>query len=265
MKGKKVGLILSGGGARGFAHIGVLKVLEENKIKISCIAGSSMGIIIGSLYAAGLSAKKIEQIALSINQSGFLKILDITFSTEGLIKGDKIIEFVKNYLPVDRFEKLKIPLVINATDLVKKKEVVFKKGDLLSAIRAGISVPGLIVPERRNNQILMDGGLVNPLGLGLFKDIEHDFLIIVNVSTGFGGRVNLSRPSVIDLLKRSVNIMEEHLIELKLKTINEKYFLIQPEVEQFELFDMKQVKELISLGEIGAYKKIEKIKESYYS
>ncbi len=257
----KTGLVLSGGGARGFAHVGVLKVLDEKKIPISAIAGSSMGSIIGAFYASGLSGKKIEKIVKSITWKDFIRIMDLSFSRQGIIKGEKIIEFIKKYMKAETFEELKIPLIINATDLAKKKEVVFRKGNLFRAIRASISVPGLMIPEKINNKLLMDGGLINPLALGLFKKQDIDSCIIVNVGTGLGGKIDLEKPNIVDILKQSINIMQDELIELKLKTVKNHYVLIRPKIDHIKLFDIKDIEKMILKGENSTYKKLPEIEK----
>lgn len=257
----RVGLVLSGGGARGFAHIGVINVLEKHKIKISAVAGSSMGSVIGALYASGLSGKEIEKIVTKISWKEAVKILDITFSREGLIKGKRFTEFIGQHLKHKRFEELPIPLLINSTDIKTGEEIVFKKGEILRGIRASASFPGLMIPGRENGKILMDGGLVNPLASGLFDGLDIDFSIMVNVSTGFGGKINYEKPGMTDIFKISVNIMQEELIRLRLQQIKEDFILIRPDVTKANLFDISDISKLIKKGEIAGNKMIERVKK----
>ncbi|MBD3203249.1 hypothetical protein GF327_03075 [Candidatus Woesearchaeota archaeon] len=255
----KIGLVLSGGGARGFAHAGVIKVLEKHDIEISAVAGSSMGSIIGAFFAAGISAQEIEKNILNFKVRDFFKVLDISFSRTGLIKGEKAIDHILSLLPVKTFEELKIPLVVNAVDIINEKEVAFSSGDLYKAISAATCFPGFIEPKKVNKTLMMDGGLKNPLALGLLDDYDLDFCILVNVSTGFGKKINKKNPNIIDIFKLSVSLMQDEMIDLKLKTIKNDYILIQPDVEKMELWEINKSDKLIEEGENSANKKIDMI------
>ncbi|MFH0874969.1 MAG: patatin-like phospholipase family protein [archaeon] len=262
----KIGLVLSGGGARGLAHIGVLKIIDKHKIPISAIAGSSMGSIIGTLYASGLSALKIEDIMNGFRKRDFYHVLDFALSSQGLVRGEKAINYVLRFIRHKKIENLKIPLAINSTDLLAGKEVVFRKGNIFEALCASTSFPGAIIPKKKRNTFLLDGGLVNPLALGLLNENKIDFSIVVNVSTGFGKNINRKNPNVLDIFKQGVNIMQDELISLKLKTTPEDIVLIKPKVEKFDIWDMTNSNEIIKRGETGAKRVVKTIKEKikYY-
>lgn len=178
---KKVGLVLGSGSAKGLAHIGVLKYLEEMNIKIDCIAGSSIGAMIGGAYAAGISIRKIEDIALKTDLASSVKYFLPTISKSGLITGTKVKEFLKDIVGDIEIENLKIPFTATATDIFTGQEIVFNKGNLVEAIRASISVPIIFQPVIHDDQILVDGGLVNPLPVNIASKMGAEFIIAVNV------------------------------------------------------------------------------------
>ncbi|MBU0757625.1 MAG: patatin-like phospholipase family protein [Nanoarchaeota archaeon] len=263
MKNKKprIGLVLSGGGARGFAHIGVLKVLEENNIKIDAISGISMGAIVGALYSSGKSPNDIEKIILNIRLRDIFKLIEPSFSKKGFVKGEKLMGYIMKYLPAKDFKDLKIPLVISATDIMNEKEIVFKKGDLATALIATSCVPGVFEPKHIKSSYFVDGGIINPLGLGLLKRHKIDFSIVVNVTTAFGKNLNWNRPNILDVLKQSTNIMQDELIRLRLNSTKEKIVLILPKVEKYDLWDIRHHKKIIEFGEKAAKRNIKKIRK----
>jgi NTE family protein len=178
---KKVGLSLGSGSAKGLSHIGVIKLLEEMDIKIDYIAGSSIGAMIGGVYAAGISINKIEDIALKTDLASSVKYFLPTISKSGLISGLKVTEFLKNVVGDIDIEDLEIPFAATATDILTGQEIDFKNGNLVEAIRASISVPIIFQPVIHDNQILVDGGLANPLPVNIVREMGADFIIAVNV------------------------------------------------------------------------------------
>lgn len=153
-----VGLVLSGGGARGFAHIGVLRVLEKEGARFDVVAGTSMGAIIGAFYAAGHKADEIEKIVESIT---WRDVVDLSLRS-GLMKGERLHELLEEYLPAT-FEELKIPLAVITTDVESGEEVVHTEGDLITAVRASAGFPGAFEPIEMQGRTLGDGGIVNNL------------------------------------------------------------------------------------------------------
>lgn len=178
---KKVGLALGSGSAKGLSHIGVIKLLEEMDIKIDYIAGSSIGAMIGGAYAAGVSINEIEDIALKTDLASSVKYFLPTISKSGLISGTKVTEFLRDIVGDIKIENLKIPFTATATDILTGQEVNFSKGKLVEAIRASISVPIIFQPVIHDNQILVDGGLANPLPVNIVREMGADFIIAVNV------------------------------------------------------------------------------------
>ena len=178
---KKVGLALGSGSAKGLSHIGVIKLLEEMDIKIDYIAGSSIGAMIGGAYAAGVSINEIEDIALKTDLASSVKYFLPTISKSGLISGTKVTEFLRDIVGDIKIENLKIPFTATATDILTGQEIDFKNGNLAEAIRASISVPIIFQPVIHDNQILVDGGLANPLPINVAREMGAEFIIAVNV------------------------------------------------------------------------------------
>ena len=178
---KKVGLVLGSGSAKGLSHIGVLKFIEEMDIEIDYIAGSSIGAMIGGAYAAGISVNEIEDIAIKTDLASSVKYFIPTISKSGLITGTKVKEFLKDIVGDIEIENLEIPFAATATDIFTGQEIDFNKGNLVEAIRASISVPIIFQPVIYNNQILVDGGLANPLPINVACKMGADFIIAVNI------------------------------------------------------------------------------------
>ena len=178
---RDVALVLSSGGARGLAHIGAIEELEAQGYRIKSIVGCSMGAIIGGMYAAGKLAEYKEWMQ-TIDKKKILSLLDITFSLDHLVKGEKIIEAMKEIVPDVKIEDLPIPFKAVATDWEKGQEVVFSKGSLYEAIRASISMPLFFDPVKKGGTTFVDGGILNPLPLNISKDMPGDIVVAVNVS-----------------------------------------------------------------------------------
>ena len=178
---RDVALVLSSGGARGLAHIGAIEELEAQGYRIKSIVGCSMGAIIGGMYAAGKLAEYKEWMQ-TIDKKKILSLLDISFSLDHLVKGEKIIEAMKEIVPDVKIEDLPIPFKAVATDWEKGQEVVFSKGSLYEAIRASISMPLFFDPVKKGGTTFVDGGILNPLPLNISKDMPGDIVVAVNVS-----------------------------------------------------------------------------------
>ena len=180
--GKKLGYALGGGAARGLFHIGVLSVLEEYGVVPDIIAGTSMGSIIGALYASGLKTSDLKQIACSIDWRQVMRLTDIVaLPKSGLIPGRRIVALLKSILGETGFSQLKYTYAAVAADLYTGKQVVFTKGSLIEAIRASISIPGIFTPVYHEGRYLVDGGLVNVVPVSVCRDLGADFVIGVNV------------------------------------------------------------------------------------
>lgn len=179
---KKIALVLSGGGARGLAHIGAIETLESHGYEITSIAGCSMGALIGGMYAAG-KLPEVKDWVLALDRRKVFSLVDFSLSLTHLVKGDRVMEALKEIVPDVNIEDLPIPYTAVATDWNSGKEVIFDHGSLYDAIRASISIPLFLNPVRREDMLLVDGGLVNSLPLNRVVRHSGDLLFGINVST----------------------------------------------------------------------------------
>jgi len=181
---RKVGLALSGGGARGLAHIGVIKVLERENVPIDLLAGTSMGGIVAALYATGLSAREMQEVARRISSPRqLLTLVDRSLPRRGLLQGRKVVEYLAQWLGELTFDQLKIPLALVAADLNACQKVVLQEGSVLDAVRATIALPGLLAPLEREGQLLVDGGLMDNLPVDIVRQMGADVVIAVDIAT----------------------------------------------------------------------------------
>ena len=178
---KDVALVLSSGGARGLAHIGVIEELEAHGYRITSIAGCSMGALIGGVYAAGKLAEFREWMK-TVDRKKMLELTDFSLSLNHFVKGKRIIEAIMEFVPDVAIENLPIPYSAVATDLKDGREVVFSKGSLFEAIRASISLPSFYEPVQRDGMILIDGGVINPIPLNRVSRKTGDILVGADVS-----------------------------------------------------------------------------------
>jgi NTE family protein len=179
--GKSVSLVLSSGGARGYAHIGVIEALHEAGFEIRAIVGSSMGALIGGLYANGTLPEYKDWI-LKLDFLGVLRLVDFTFSEAGFIKGDRVFDRMAYLFDNVAIEDLPISYTAVATDLINRKEVWFQNGSLKQAIRASIAIPMVFTPVILNGRILLDGGILNPLPVAPTVSQQTDLVVAVNVN-----------------------------------------------------------------------------------
>ena len=185
-KKQKVALVLSGGAARGLAHIGVIEELEARGYEITSIAGTSMGALIGGVYATGrLTALK--DYIYTLDKSKLFRMIDFTLSKQGLIKGERVLNKMRELVPDLLIEDLSIPYAAVAVDLIHREEVVFRSGSLYHAIRASISIPSIFTPVKEENRLLVDGGLLNNLPMAHVARSEGDLMVAVHVNADIPG------------------------------------------------------------------------------
>jgi len=177
---KRVSLVLGSGGARGYAHIGVIEELERQGYEIVSISGASMGALVGGFYACG-KLKEYKEWVLGLDILELSTLLDFTFEFTGLIRGEKLFERLAQFTGAQNIESLPIPLTIVATDIGNKKEKWFQSGDLLEAIRASISIPTFFTPVKKDGMLLADGGILNPLPVAPTMSDKSDLIIAVNL------------------------------------------------------------------------------------
>ena len=178
---KDVALVLSSGGPRGFAYIGAIEELESRGYNITSIAGTSIGSLIGGMYAAG-KLPEVKEFLFSLNGWKVFSLMDISISRNHLVKGDKVIEALQEIVPDVNIEDLRLPYKAIATDLLTGEEIIFDEGDLFHAIRASISIPSLFRPVKMGMRTLIDGGIANTMPLNRVERSGHDILVAFNVN-----------------------------------------------------------------------------------
>jgi len=179
-QGKTVSLVLGSGGARGLAHIGVINWLDEHNHRIVSISGSSMGALIGGIYALG-KLDEYEHWVRAISATDIVKLLDLTFDHDGLVRGERIIDTLKELIGDELIEDLPIPFTAVASDVVREREVWLNSGSLFDAIRASISLPLFFKPAEINGDKLLDGGILNPVPIAPTFNDDSDVTIAVNL------------------------------------------------------------------------------------
>jgi len=194
---KNVALVLSSGGARGIAHIGVIEELTKSGYTITSVAGTSMGSMVGGMYAKGTLSEFTEWL-LAFTKMDVIKFLDLTTGSGGLIKGEKILKVLSEFIGDIKIEDLSIPYACVAADLIGHKEVIFDNGSLLQAIRASCSVPTILLPVTTDGMMLVDGGVLNPLPLDIVHRTDGDILIAVNVNANIPYEPPVNKPDHTD-------------------------------------------------------------------
>ena len=274
----KIGLVLSGGGARGVAHIGIIRELERQRIPIDLIAGTSMGAIVGGLYASGMNAEQLEAAFLSIDWKDVLsdspprrelsmrrKFDEAAFQIDksvgikdgsiqvpaGLIRGQKLeLELQKLLLPVaevNNFGRLPIPFRAVASDIVSSETVVLSEGSLAQALRASMAVPGVFTPVELNGRLLVDGGINNNMPVDVVRDMGADIVIAVDISSPLLKQDDLG--SMFDIVTQLTNIMVYRNTERQARQLTEQDLLITPDLGQFSPGNFEQAASVIPLGE----------------
>ncbi len=251
----KIGLALSGGGARGFAHIGVLKALVENGVSIDMVAGTSAGSFVGGAFASGLSPDEIIDIGRAVSWFG---VAGFSYSPRGLLSNAAMTGFIQKHFPVTRFEDLPIPFAAVACDLESGDEVVFRdKGDLTLAIRASCAIPGVFVPViDENGRSLVDGGVTSPMPTRAVKKLGAEKVIAVDLLTcgsAYGGV-----PSTL-----IGTFVQSAIMMIRTASKNQHYradIVIEPQIAHIRPDEIGKRDELIELGYQAGSEKIQEIK-----
>jgi NTE family protein len=178
---KNIGLALGSGSARGWAHIGVIRALAEAGIEVKYIAGTSIGSLVGGAFALD-KIDVLEDFARQLDWKQIVSFMDVTFPRSGLIDGEKITNFFRSHVQEINIEELPLPYCAVATDLTTGRELALNEGDLIEAIRASISVPGIFTPVKKNGSFLIDGGLVNPVPVSVVRNMGADYVIAVDLN-----------------------------------------------------------------------------------
>ena len=249
MEKRRVALVLGGGGARGVAHIGAIEELESQGFEIASVAGTSMGALVGGMYASGHLAPFKKWIC-ALDKYKVFGLVDFTLSTEGLVKGERVIRTMQELVPDVRIEEMPVPFSAVAADLLTGREVVFDRGGLYDAIRASISIPSVFRPVHRDGMVLIDGGTVNPLPLNRVRRTPGDLLVAVDVCAPFGAdpvsRANASF-NYYKVLIASSQIMQQHITHLMCR-LHEPDVLIQMPADSYGIFEFYRAAELVEAG-----------------
>lgn len=288
---QKVSLVLSGGGARGIAHIGVIEELEKQGYEINSISGTSMGALVGGVYALG-KMEELKDWLFSLDRIKVFQLIDFTFSSQGLVKGDKVFNTMKKFIADDNIENLKINFAAVATDIINREEVVFTKGSVFDAIRASVAIPTVITPVKTENGLLIDGGVINNIPIKHVKRSKNDLLIVVDVNA----MIPVSIPDTSEkevaktqsIYKKKIQEFSDHLhkimpahhkekmgyFDLINKTINlmmskmsqesiDKYspdVMVKVSHEICSVFDFFRAEELVEMGRYSAVNSLEDYK-----
>ncbi|NWF76741.1 MAG: patatin-like phospholipase family protein [Nitrospirae bacterium] len=251
-KPAKIAVVLGAGASKGFAHIGVLKVLESNKVPIHMIVGTSAGSFVGALYAYGFSAFELQKLSFSIQKDD---VFDLTLPDNGFIKGEKLEAYINHILRDTTMERLRIPFYAVATDIQSGKEVVFGSGNTGTAVRASCSIPGIFRPPVISGRMYVDGGVVSPVAVEAARRLGADIVIAVDIS----GDVTSSAPSgTIETILQSINIMYSKLSAIQLAKAD---VVIQPKVGYIGSADFSKRHEAVLEGEKAALKALPKLQE----
>ncbi|UTW64730.1 patatin-like phospholipase family protein [bacterium SCSIO 12741] len=286
---KKIALVLSGGGARGLAHVGVIRELEERGYTITSIAGTSMGSIIGGVYASG-KMDEFEEWIKTLDRMKVLNLLDFAFWDAGLIKADKVIKTMKEFIDDQNIEDLDLPFCAVAVDLLNRKEVVFRTGSMYDAMRASIAIPSVITPVKYKDTFLVDGGVMNNIPSVHVARTEDDLLLAVNVNARvpydaieeepkkselnenyekqlkeFQSWIDNLIPqrqkeeslSYFQLARKTISLMTSHIAQLRLED-SPPDILVEISRDSAETFDFFKAEELIDYGRREAAKALDK-------
>jgi len=278
-----VGFALGGGGAKGLAHIGVLKALEEVGIGADYVAGSSMGSLVGAAYAAGIPVDSIEQVALQRDWKDFTLLLDPALGKPGFIDGDRIEKFLRKTFYEDRkIQDLPIPFTATTTDISTGQSYVINQGSLSAAVRSSISVPVIFTPQKYDEMYLVDGGLVDPVPIDIVRSMGADFIIAVNVLVPPDEYEQVSQESILDadnfnssnkeswlqrwsaeeserdtqpslmrIIQRTVMISQARIAQFQID-LSKPDMVIEPDTREISAWDFRKGREAIDLGYIAA-------------
>lgn len=255
---KKVALVLGGGGARGIAHIAAIEEIERRGFEITAIAGTSMGALVGGIYASGQLAAFKEWIC-AIDRYKAFTLVDFSLSTEGLVKGNRVIGALKELVPDMKIEQLSLPFVAVTADLLTGREVVLDQGSLYDAIRASISIPSVFKPVHRDGMVLIDGGVANPLPLNRVRREPGDLLVGVDVCAPFAtlpaeqAKVSFSYPK---LMIASLQIMQQHLAQSMCERHRPDVLISLP-ADSFGIFEFYRASEILAAGQRAACEALE--------
>ena len=245
-------LVLGSGGARGYAHIGVIEVLEQQGIKPDFIVGTSAGSIVGSIYASGKTAKQLTEIALGMKATD---VREFKIGLKGIFDGRKVEDYVNKQVGEQTLEQLQIQMFVVATELKNGEKVVFNSGNTGQAVRASVTIPSMFIPTLIDGKEYVDGGLVSPVPVNVARELGADVVIAVDI---LAQPMYTETKNVWGLFNQNINIMQNTLAEKELKNAD---IVIQPDLrEKAHIFDVTARQETIQAGIDVTQQKIKLIK-----
>jgi NTE family protein len=239
----KIAVVLGAGASKGFAHIGVLKILELNKVPVHMVVGTSVGSFVGSLYAYGYSPYELQTIAIALQKDD---IADYTLPDNGFVKGEKLENFVNDkvkYTPIDKF---KIPFYAVATNIQTGEEIAFGRGNTGKAVRASCSIPGIFQPPVIGDKMYVDGGIVSPLAIDVARRYGADIVIAVDIASS---RETSAPTGSIETIMQAIDIMYSKIAAIQVKNAD---VVIRPKVGNIGSSDFSKRHEAIMEGEKAA-------------
>ena len=252
----KVALVLGGGAARGFAHVGVIRILEQERIPVDLIVGTSVGSLIGAIYASDRNSFELEWTAFSLEKDQFFDYgIFNAFTGMGPAKGEKLEEFMKGKVAAKDFDQLKIPFAAVATDLNRGTRVVLDRGPVARAVRASCSIPGIFEPVKHQDKLLVDGGVVDNIPIDVAREKGADVVIAVDIS---GHITNFDITNVVDVVFQATNIMFNENVKSRKKDAD---VLIRPRVGDVGMLDFTQKKRCMQAGMDAAREALPEIKK----
>ncbi len=295
---QSVSLVLSSGGARGYAHIGVIQALEQAGFTISSVTGSSMGAVVGGIYAAG-GLDKFAEWACNLERKDVFKLYDFVFSSQGLIRGERVFKHIEAHIPDCNIETLSIPFRALATDLAGHKEIVFSSGSLYTALRASSAIPAVVKPAEFGDLELLDGGILSPLPIRFAQRSPEDIVVAVDVNArtpydhsqkteneiAEDRKFNLhleklakrwfhkdnpntnstkKKLGFFDLMMKSIDMMQDRITEEILKQ-NPPEILVQISRDTCSTFDYYKAKKLIEEGKLAFDRALQKHNSSEFA
>jgi NTE family protein len=249
-KKKKIGLALGGGAVLGAAHIGVLKAIEEQKISINCIAGTSAGALVAALFAFGKSSDEIEKIAMDLD---WFEISELSLSKYGLLSNKRLGKIITDNIGDVKFGDAGIPLAMVATDIATGKKVVLKKGKVEEAVMASTCIPGIFSPVEINKKMLVDGGIVDNVPVSVLKELGAGYLIGVDL---YAEHTQQKPGNIIEIILNTYNFVLMNATKLQ---TGDADLLIKPDLSKFNMVDPEQVPDLIKKGYAEAKKALKKL------
>jgi NTE family protein len=249
-KAAKVAVVLGGGSAKGFAHVGVLKILEANRVPVHMVVGTSVGSLVGCLYAYGYPAYDLQKVAMGLEKG---ELADLTVPDNGFVKGEKLESYVNRMVRDTPMERLRTPFYAVATDIGSGQETVFGKGNTGSAVRASCAIPGVFRPVRIGDRTYVDGGLVSPVAVDAARRMGATVVIAVDITGDVDGSVP---EGTLDTIFQSINVMYAKIAADQLSRAD---VVIRPKVGYIASGDFTKRHEAILEGEKAAQEALPKI------